>query len=330
MTWTDRYLGAVLRSIPEPKRSDVEQELRSSIEDGIEERIEAGEDRPAAEREVLEALGDPAQLAAAYTGQPSYLVGPELFPLYRQFLPRLLATAVPIAGIVMLLVKLGGSGNPYEALAAGIGGAINVAIQIVFWSTTVFAFLEWFGPARQARSELVAATGRWTLERLPKVVSTRISASETAGEVVTVLITIGVIAFLAALRTTDPSGVDVPLLHSTFTSIWLPILLLLVALRGIAHVRAYKAGGWTTSLVVYHALVHVTFAIPVVVVAMANELINPRFAELLGLSAGVQLLMLAVAIGTILATGWEIYRVMVRARRAGGAAPQLDTSLRSA
>src|SRR5258708_26697341 len=84
MAWTERYLATVLRSIPEPKRTDVERELRSSIEDAIEERLAAGHDASTAERVVLEALGDPSALAAAYTGQPNYLIGPELFPLYRR------------------------------------------------------------------------------------------------------------------------------------------------------------------------------------------------------------------------------------------------------
>ena len=333
MTWTDRYLATVLRSIPEAKRADVEQELRSLIEDGIEERVGAGEDGVAAERGVLESLGDPAQLAAAYTGQPAYLVGPDLFPLYRRFVPRLIAVAVPIAGIVMMAVKLAGGGDPLHALTAGISGAINIGIQIAFWATVTFVFLEWAGPARQARSEIVAATGRWTLERLPKLASGRISVGETAGEVVTVLITMGIFVFVATLRTSDASGVEVPLLDSTFTSVWLPILLALIALRGYSHVLAYNAGRWTTKLAAYHALVHVTFAIPVVVVALSNQLVNRQFAELIGwsgLADGRQPVMLAIAVTTILATGWEIFRVVARARRASDAAPRLDTSPRSA
>ena len=333
MTWTDRYLASVLRSIPEPKRADVEQELRSSIEDGIEERVGAGEDRAAAERGVLEGLGDPAQLAAAYTGQPSYLVGPELFPLYRQFVPRLIAVAVPIAGMVMLAVRLAGGSDLVDALGAGISGAFGVGIQIAFWATVTFVFLEWFGPARQARSEIIAATGRWTLERLPKLPSGRISVSEAAGEVVTVLITLGIFLFLAGLATADPSGVSVPLFQAEFRAVWLPILLALVALRGVAHVLAYNVGRWTPRLAAYHALVQITFAIPVVVVALNNQLINPRFAEVVGLpglSDGRQPVMILVAIGTILATGWDIYRVGARARRAYEGTPVLDTSPRSA
>ena len=76
---TERYLGAALRGIPESQRTDVEGELRSSITDAVEDRVSAGEDRVAAERAVLEGLGNPARLAAEYAGQPLHLIGPELY-----------------------------------------------------------------------------------------------------------------------------------------------------------------------------------------------------------------------------------------------------------
>src|SRR5215210_6168501 len=102
MTWTKRYLAVVLRSIPERQRADVERELRSSIEDAVEERVAGGEGRDVAERAVLEGLGDPSVLAGAYSGRPTYLLGPELFPIYRMVLVRILAVAVPIAALVQL------------------------------------------------------------------------------------------------------------------------------------------------------------------------------------------------------------------------------------
>jgi hypothetical protein len=331
MTWTERYLATVLRSIPEPKRTDVERELRSSIEDAIEERVAAGEDR--VERSVLESLGDPAQLAAAYTGRPTYLIGPELFPLYRRFVPRLIAVLVPIAAIVMMLLKLAGGGDIAEAIAAGISGAISTGINIAFWASLTFVFLEWAGPARQARSELVAATGRWTLERLPKVSTGRITVSEAAGEIVTVLITLGILVFVASLTTTDLSGAQTPLLAPEFRTIWLPILLAAIAIRAVVHVMAYAAGRWTRWLVVYHALLHITFAVLVVTLALSGWIINPAFGPAVAvptLAEGGSPVMLAVAVFTTLATGWEIVRIVLRARRGGELRPLLGASSRSA
>jgi HAAS domain-containing protein len=333
MTWTERYLAAVLRSIPEPKRTDVERELQSSIDDAIEERVAAGEDRSAAERSVLEGLGDPAQLAGAYTGQPTYLVGPELFPLYRKFVPRVIAVAVPIAAIVQMAVKLLGGGELDDAIGAGISGAIDVGIQIAFWATVTFVFLEWAGPARQARAEIVAASGRWTLERLPKVLTGRITVGEAAGEIVTVLITLGIFVFMARLSTIAASGAEVHLFAPEFTTVWLPILLAATALRGAVHLKAYALGRWTRWLAVYHALLQASFGVLVVVLALSGWILNPAFGEAIGwpgLADGRGPVMLTLAVGTTLATSWEILRIFLRARRAQGAAGLFDAAPRSA
>lgn len=333
MTWTERYLATVLRGIPEPKRPDVERELRSSIEDAIEERIAGGDDRGAAERAVLEGLGDPSALAGGYTGRPSYLIGPELFPLYRRFLPRLIAVAVPTAALVMAGLKVVGAGDLDAAISAGVSGAINVAIQITFWATVTFVFLEWATPARQARSELVAAAGRWTLERLPKISDGRISVGDAVGEIVTVLISIGILVFIGGLTTTDLSGGEVPLLDGEFRSVWLPILLAVLAMRGVGHLLAYNAGRWTPFLALTNALLHVTFAVPLVVGALAGWIVNEEFARVIGWSAlasGDGAPMLAVAVGTTLASGWEIVRIFRRARRAQGLGPLVGASSSSA
>ena len=59
VTLTDRYIDATVRSVPERQRADLSAELRSSIADQIEARVEGGADPAEAERAVLTALGDP-------------------------------------------------------------------------------------------------------------------------------------------------------------------------------------------------------------------------------------------------------------------------------
>jgi hypothetical protein len=328
MTWTERYLAAVLRSIPEPKRTDVERELRSSIDDAIEERVSTGEARAAAERLVLEGLGDPSELAGAYTGRPSYLIGPELFPLYRRIVPRLLLVAVPIAGVVILTLTVAGGGGPVAALAAGITGAIGVGSQIAFWASLAFVLLEWAGPARQARADIIATAGRWTLERLPKVQTGRIPIGETSGEIITVVITLGVLVFVAGLSTTNGAGRIIPLLAPSFVWPWLALLLILLGVRAFAHIVAYNHGRWTGWLAAYLIVAQLVFGAIVVSRALGGGIVNQEFADLIdpGLTRGYGPIMVLVAAGTILATGWEVVRVLLRVRRARGATQLLDAS----
>ena len=333
MTWTDRYLAAVLRSIPEPKRVDVERELRSSITDAVDERVEAGEEASAAERAVLEDLGDPAQLAAGYTGRPTYLIGPELFPIYRRLLARVLLVAVPIAAVIIGGLELVGYGLVPRAIGVAFSGALGVAIQTAFWITAFFAILDWAGPVRQARAEVIAATGRWTVERLPKVATGRISIGETASEIAVVLIAIGVLVFAGTLTTTDSSGLQIPLLAPDFRAVWLPILVAILALRGIHHVRAYNLGRWTRPHAAYHGLVQLAFGVLVVTLALSGWIVTPEFGSVIGvpnLADGEGPVMRTLAIAVGLATAYEVVQIFLRARRADRLTPVVDTAPHSA
>lgn len=97
-TLTERYLAAALRGIPEGRRPDVEGELRSSISHAVEDRMAAGEERATAERPVLERLGAPERLRTEYGGRPGYLIGPALFPVWRQAVTKLATVVLPIVG----------------------------------------------------------------------------------------------------------------------------------------------------------------------------------------------------------------------------------------
>ena len=78
---TDRYVAATVRGLDEAQRPEVERELRATIEDMVDARLEAGAPtRADAERAVLVELGDPVRLAAGYSGRPLHLIGPGVYP----------------------------------------------------------------------------------------------------------------------------------------------------------------------------------------------------------------------------------------------------------
>ena len=105
-TLTDRYVWAVLKSLPEAKRTDIDRELRASIADDVEARVDGGEDADAAERAVLLALGDPATLAASYQGRTPGLIGPDLYPGYVGLLKMLYAVVLPIVAVAYVATVL--------------------------------------------------------------------------------------------------------------------------------------------------------------------------------------------------------------------------------
>ena len=164
-TLTDRYVFAALRSIPEAQREDIERELRGSITDDVEARVENGQPPAAAETDVLTALGDPVRLAARYTGRPLYLIGPDLFLDWWRLLKTLLVIVVPIAFLAVVLIQMAlDPGDPAGAFGTAIGTAVNVVVHLGFWVTLVFAVIQFNGTRRKD-----LGLGPWTPASLPQL-----------------------------------------------------------------------------------------------------------------------------------------------------------------
>ena len=96
MKLIDLYVAEVGRHLPLKQRADIETELRSALEDAVEDEAHT-QNRPADEAlaaEVLRRYGPPEKTAASYL-PPRYLVGPELFPRYVKVLASLSLLLVP-------------------------------------------------------------------------------------------------------------------------------------------------------------------------------------------------------------------------------------------
>src|SRR5688500_13664214 len=120
---TDRYIWAVTRSLPEDQRREVGRELRASIEDAIETRLEAGEAPKAAEINVLQELGDPARLAGQYAERPAWLIGPKYYYDWMRLLKLLFAIVLPIAFAALFIINF---------IAGGVGQAFGATFGIIF------------------------------------------------------------------------------------------------------------------------------------------------------------------------------------------------------
>jgi hypothetical protein len=85
MQLVDRYVHEVGRHLPRKLRTDIETEIRSTIEDTLEGYAEK-QDSDVDEDMVVEVLrefGPPQKVAASYRSGKQYLVGPELFPIFK-------------------------------------------------------------------------------------------------------------------------------------------------------------------------------------------------------------------------------------------------------
>ena len=124
---SERYVQAALRVVPAAQRRDLEREIRALVGDAIEAKAVQADTSEAAERAALSDLGDPALLAARYTGRTAYLIGPGLYPEWRRILSVLLPVIVPIVGAVVVTANLLEGSTAGESIVAGGSAAFTTS-----------------------------------------------------------------------------------------------------------------------------------------------------------------------------------------------------------
>src|SRR5690606_13642367 len=142
MDLIERYVAAVRRHLPTSANADIVSELSDNLRSQAEEREhELG--RPLNEGEqaaLLKPHGHPWLMASRYMPQ-QHLVGPALYPYYRQ------ALQIVVFWVVLPMTLVGGalaainSDHPSLWISRVLGAAWNGAIYSVGIVTIVFAIL---------------------------------------------------------------------------------------------------------------------------------------------------------------------------------------------
>lgn len=277
-TLTDRYVHAATRRLSDDQREDVARELRASIEDGIDARLDAQRDLDAleAEHEVLLELGDPDRLSAAYTGAVQHLVGPDLYPLYARVLRKILLTVVPVVTLVVVLVDVFEDESFGALLGQAIGTTFSVGIQVVFWVTLGFAIAERTTDTSRPDD---AGLPVWTPDDLPEVPSaSRASIGETIANVAWLGVLAGLIVLQHFRSPVTEGNERTPVLDPDLWSFWLPLILAMLALEALFEIVKHRAGGaWTPAFAALNTVTGLAFAAPVIWLAAHDRLLNPAF-----------------------------------------------------
>ena len=93
----DRYVNEVGQRLPRKTRMDIEMELRSLLQDALDEQSD-GQPTPKIAAAILRDFGSPKEIAARYRPDEA-LIGAQLFPFYKQILMIVLS----IIGVLHLL-----------------------------------------------------------------------------------------------------------------------------------------------------------------------------------------------------------------------------------
>lgn len=170
MELVDRYVHEVGRHLPRRSRNDIETELRSTIEDTLEGYAEKQGSDVDEEMvvEVLREFGAPQQVAASYRTGKQYLVGPELFPIFK----IVLIVFVSVMTALFLVTNVMAFGQPddilqrvWELLANSVPQFISTLVGALGIIVIVFTILERVLPPLDWEDE----EEDWDPASLPKV-----------------------------------------------------------------------------------------------------------------------------------------------------------------
>lgn len=156
MNLIDKYIAEVGKYLPRRNRADIEAEIRSTLEDMLEER-KLGQDK--ADDEMLIALlkeyGAPRKVAESYTG-PRYLIGPRVYPTFELVTKIVVAVLVAIS-LVGLGLSLSNSSLVGPEFLKTVGnsalGLFSGLITAFGNIVLVFAILERVLPAKEFQEE---------------------------------------------------------------------------------------------------------------------------------------------------------------------------------
>jgi len=281
-TLTDRYVWAVLKSLPEPKRGDIERELRASIGDDIDARVVAGEESAAAERAVLLELGEPMKLAAGYTGRTLSLIGPELYADYVRLLKVLYAIVLPIAVTAYFVIQALTGATPGALVGGTIGMAISLIVHLAFWTTLMFVLVERAAPGRVGAQK--GAYTPFDPDLLPSLpVGNGAGRSDLVASLVfLLLVSVALVWQQLSSIIRDAGGSPIPLIDPALWSFWLPYLLVMIVAAAVFAIVLYRVGRWTWTLVAANAMISIATTVPLAALIWTGNFLNPEFTARVG------------------------------------------------
>lgn len=258
----DTYVSEVGRRLPKKTRADIEAEIRSILQDMLEERSQKT-GKPVDDEmtlEVLKSYGAPEKVAATYLGE-RYLIGPRLYPIFMLVL-RIVLVVTGVLAAIGLGIALSQTLGHYSAetiikAIANFATSIMTALGNI---VLIFAILEWalFRAGGKVEVKGLPIEKEWDPRSLTKVSDpNQVKMGETIVEIVGCFAAIvifnfypQIIGFTPSLNSVFENGnwssvTFVPLLSEAFFY-YVPYLTVVWALTIILNIVLLRMGHWTT------------------------------------------------------------------------------------
>lgn len=258
----DTYVSEVGRHLPWKTHTDIEAEIRSILQDMLEERSQKT-GKPVDKEmtlDVLKAYGAPEKVAATYLGE-RYLIGPRLYPIFMLVL-RIVLMVTGILAAIGLGIALSQTLGHYSAetiikAIANFATSIMIALGNI---VLIFAILEWalFRAGAKVDVKGLPKEKEWDPRSLTKVSTpNQVKMGETIVEIVGCFAAIVIFNFYPQIISFTPSLNSVfengnwssvtfaPLLSEAFFY-YIPFLTLIWASTIILNIVLLRMGHWTT------------------------------------------------------------------------------------
>lgn len=253
MNLIDRYVTEVGKHLLLVKgRKDIEKELRSTLEDMLEERAQAA-GKPADEAmeiQLLKEYGTPQKVAETYNPNP-YLIGPRMFPFFL-FVLKIVISVVSVVLLVLTGIKIATlspmAGPEFvQAVWDGLTGVIGAAIAAFGNIVLVFAILERFVPAAEFKLDEENEWDPASLKKEPTPDEVKIW--EPIFAIVFTFIAISIFNFspqwLVIFIFSDDKTAFIPALTEAFFR-WLPWINIGWVAEIVMNGMLIRTGRWTT------------------------------------------------------------------------------------
>src|SRR4030066_675982 len=250
-TLVDRSLAAVSDLLPVRLRKDTVTEIRSLIQDALDDRSKTegkvpDDDMMAA---VLKEFGSPEKIVAPYLPE-KYLIGPRLYPTFI----LVLKIALPIIAVLVLVTSWLGSipltsmtaVEFISGLAKSFGNSLSAVVQAFGNIVLIFAILQWAVP----EFKIAIKEKEWNPHSLKAIDRpNKIKRSDLIAEIVFTFIALIIFNFyldrIGIYNNFNGIWTFTPVLTDAFTP-YIPWLSLLWILTILLDVLVLRKSAWQT------------------------------------------------------------------------------------
>jgi hypothetical protein len=311
MNLIERYAVEIGKHLPKRYRSDIQKEIRSTLEDMLEERVQKS-GQPANDEMVvalLKEFGKPGEVAASYL-PPKQLIGPQLYPIYS----LVVKIVLPILAVVLLLTMglgmVSAGMTPAQVVHESVQALLQTATALLsaFGSITLtFAILEripWKGIKEEVQEEMQDKD--WDPHTLPEVRDVeKFSIPGLAVEIFLNAVVLVILNFFPQIiglhMMQNGEWISMPILSEAFFR-YVPFINALFGLEIALNLYLLRVGRWQTVTRWLQAALKVLWIALAAVMLVGPELVRTSAEALAQFGDGFSFLLLlpqAVAKGTL-------------------------------